>query len=201
MSGRGRCKRCGQPIYWGTSPYNPDKSFPFDDADETESHFESCAANEYVTDGYGQRQRVTQCKTCHARVFWETTPRGARRPMDADDVFTCHFDTCAGETPEEAARRERQSRWDTEEPAAAGSRYQNGAASNSRPPTVYSRKNPGTYADWLRELGLSSPVTKETITSAFRKLCMTHHPDMGGQAADFIRLKWCYDHAKEWVRL
>jgi hypothetical protein len=189
MAGWGRCRRCGARIYWGTSPYNPDKAFPFDDEDESESHFETCGANEYVTDAGGERQRVGQCKACKGKVFFETTWSGARRPMDVDDVYSCHFDTCPGEP----------ARYEQREDIFGGRRGAPRPEPEPASAMAYSRRNPGTMSDWMRDLMISPPLSRELITSSFRKLCMTHHPDMGGTNAAFIRLKWAYDRLKEQV--
>jgi hypothetical protein len=169
MAGWGRCRSCQARIWWGTSPFDSSRAFPFNDQDESESHFQTCAAQEWVTDSEDQRQRVSKCRACGERVWWQTTFRGRRRPMNCDgDVGTdeCHFDTCAGE------------------PVGATTTF---------PEPEYV----ADIDLWLGELGLKQPVTLADITSAFRALAMRHHPDMGGSTSDFIRIKLAFDRCKE----
>ena len=86
----------------------------------------------------------------------------------ASDV--CHFDTCLGQSVGAAAEPE---------PVAA------------EPVDIYD------IDPWLAQLGLRQPVTLDEITSAFRALAMRHHPDMGGNASDFIRIRLAFDRCKE----
>lgn len=171
MAGWSTCRSCHQRIWWGTAPFDSNRNWPFDDQDEQVQHFETCPAIDRVTHSAGTTHRVSQCRACGARVWWDTTPRGKRRPMNVEgDVASqaCHFDTCPGEPV------------DTERP--------------SEPALV------GAVPDielWLSQLGLSYPSSLEQITAAFRKLAMRHHPDMGGQSSEFIRIKLAFDRCKE----
>lgn len=186
MAGWGRCRNCKQPIWWGTSPYGSGKAFPFDDQDEKLSHFLSCAAQEWVQDATGARHTVGKCKACGAKVWWQTIPSGKRRPMniegDAASLEDCHFDTCEGESV-----------------AAGGQRIdydQVWAQAHGR-----TANEPDSIAAiaglWLANLGLSWPTTKLEVIGAFRKLSLTYHPDMGGTASDFIRIKLARDRLVE----
>lgn len=47
----------------------------------------------------------------------------------------------------------------------------------------------------LKFLGLSRGATKDDVKRAYRKLAKKHHPDMGGNEKDFIKLKEHYDYA------
>jgi hypothetical protein len=47
----------------------------------------------------------------------------------------------------------------------------------------------------LALLGLGPTATLEEIKRAFRRLALTTHPDRGGSAAAFIRVKWAHDEA------
>jgi hypothetical protein len=47
----------------------------------------------------------------------------------------------------------------------------------------------------LMALGLSTRATLDEIKSAFRRLTWTVHPDLGGNAADFVKLRWNYEEA------
>lgn len=42
-------------------------------------------------------------------------------------------------------------------------------------------------------LGVSSKASKEEIKRAYHKLCLIHHPDKGGNAETFIRIKSAYE--------
>ncbi len=177
MSGWATCRNCHQRIWWGSAPFDSSRNWPFDDQDEQTQHVDTCSAIDRVIDAAGNTHRVSKCRACGERVWWDTTPRGKRRPMNisggrlggenrASDV--CHFDTCPGE-PVGAAS----------EPAAA---------------------QPFDVVDidlWLAELGLKQPVTLQEIISAYRTLAYKHHPDMGGNASDFIRIKLARDRCLE----
>lgn len=41
-------------------------------------------------------------------------------------------------------------------------------------------------------LGLPTTATPEQVTAAWRKLCMIHHPDRGGNAVDFCDIRRAY---------
>lgn len=179
MAGWGRCRRCAGKIWWGTSPYDSSRVFPFDDDDEQQSHFETCAAQEWVTDSQGGRHRVSTCRACKAKVWWDTTHNGKRRPMDVEGTaatWTCHLETCVGVTPGSS----------DETYDAAWARQAQTTTSLASPTAL-----------WLSELGLSPPCTLEKVTKTFRRLALTHHPDMGGTVADFVRIRMAYDRLKQ----
>lgn len=46
--------------------------------------------------------------------------------------------------------------------------------------------------DW-KILGLVPPKTKEQIKKKYRKLCLKHHPDKGGNSQDFIKITDSYN--------
>lgn len=176
MAGWGVCRRCSARIWWGSNPDGSGRAFPFDDQDEQQSHFATCRAQKWVTDLKGERHSVSTCRACGAEVWWDSTFRGRRRPMDIEgDVAsqTCHFDTCAGEPPSEAYDR----------PAAAYVADQSDVAL------------------WLGELGLPLTADMDQVTRQFRKLAMRHHPDMGGDASEFIRIKLAYDRLRDLIEV
>jgi len=171
MSGWSTCKSCHQRIWWGAAPFDSSRAWPFDDQAEQSQHFDTCTAVDRVVDQAGSAHRVSKCRACGERVWWTVTARGKRRPMNVNGNATseeCHFDTCLGEPAGVAS-----------EPVAA------------QPFGIYN------IDPWLAQLGLRQPVTLEEITSAFRGLAMRHHPDMGGNASDFIRIKLAFDRCKE----
>lgn len=47
--------------------------------------------------------------------------------------------------------------------------------------------------DWWEVLGVQSTATKPEIISAFRALARVHHPDAGGDAGTFKRLRQAYE--------
>jgi curved DNA-binding protein CbpA len=49
----------------------------------------------------------------------------------------------------------------------------------------------------LTILGLGPTATLAEIKRAFRRLALATHPDRGGSAAAFIRIKWAHDEALE----
>lgn len=178
MAGYGRCRNCGRRIWWGTSPYDSSRAFPFDDQDEEQSHFETCPGVKRVTDEDGNTYRVSHCRACHAEVWWETTARGARRPMNVDGstaTWECHFDTCEGQ-PAGAERPDPEPQRHAHDPRTASAPYE--------------------VRLWLPDLELAWPCNVTDVTSAFRRLALIHHPDMGGNASDFIRIKLAYDRLK-----
>lgn len=48
---------------------------------------------------------------------------------------------------------------------------------------------------WWDVLGVESTADKATITNAYRALARVHHPDAGGSADDFKRLRAAYEAA------
>ena len=46
--------------------------------------------------------------------------------------------------------------------------------------------------DW-KILGLVPPKTKEELKKKYRKLCLKHHPDKGGNSQDFIKITDSYN--------
>ncbi len=48
---------------------------------------------------------------------------------------------------------------------------------------------------WYDVLGVAATATKTEIVNAFKALTKVHHPDVGGDADDFKRLKAAYDEA------
>ena len=177
MAGWGTCRRCRARIWWGSNPDGSGRAFPFDDSDEQQSHFRTCNAQKWVTDLHGEQHSVSTCRACGAAVWWETTYRGRRRPMDVrgdEATVECHFDTCPGEPSVDYASR----------PAAA---------------VVLADRSDVEL--WLGELGLPATADMDQVTRQFRKLAMEHHPDMGGAASEFIRIKLAYDRLKDLIEL
>jgi hypothetical protein len=50
-------------------------------------------------------------------------------------------------------------------------------------------RNPSDYA----VLGLAPGATRQAIDAAFRRLAQRHHPDKGGDAAEFVRIRQARD--------
>jgi len=182
VAGWGTCKHCRQRIWWGANPNGSGKAFPFDDQDEQQVHFNTCSATQWVQVN-GQRQRVSACRSCGAKVWWETTPNGKRRPMNVisspifgdDASLECHFDTCTAGVAS----------------AAPGARHEWNPTPNALP-----SREPDISV-WLGVLGLTYPSSLEQVTRAFRALAMRTHPDMGGTTADFVRVKLAFDRCKD----
>lgn len=170
MAGWATCRNCHQRIWWGSAPFDSSRHWPFDDQDEQIQHFDTCAAVERVSDVLGNTYRVDKCRACGERVWWGTTFRGKRRPMNISAAGwasdECHFDTCPGEPP-------------------------------SATPSAAQPVGTDDIVLWLTHLGLAYPATLEQVTRAFRGLAMRHHPDMGGDASEFIRVKLAFDRCKE----
>lgn len=184
MAGWGRCRRCGEDIWWGANPDGSGRAFPFDDDDEDQSHFESCAAQEWVRDDAGERHSVGHCRACDARVWWQTTRSGKRRPMDVDGSvasWECHFDTCRARATDDARAADRE------------------AADRARRTRYASPLAPYEVRLWLPDLEMTWPCTFAAVTSGFRQLAMRHHPDLGGQASEFIRIRLAYDALKKYA--
>ena len=54
-------------------------------------------------------------------------------------------------------------------------------------------KNEDISIDW-KNLNLIPPKTKQEIKKSYRRLCLTHHPDKGGKAVDFVRITDSYNN-------
>ncbi|MEO5726522.1 MAG: J domain-containing protein [Byssovorax sp.] len=68
----------------------------------------------------------------------------------------------------------------------------------SPPPRESPRRRPAGVppgSSPLTMLGLGPAATLEEIKRAFRRLALATHPDRGGSAAAFIRVKWAHDEA------
>jgi hypothetical protein len=53
----------------------------------------------------------------------------------------------------------------------------------------------------LQVLGLSPPVTRDEIRTAFLNLARVHHPDAGGDAEAFVRIESAYRSALLWAEM
>jgi hypothetical protein len=51
----------------------------------------------------------------------------------------------------------------------------------------------GNSRFWWEILGVQPEATRAAIVNAFRALCKVHHPDVGGDAADFVWLQAAYE--------
>lgn len=198
MSGLGTCRDCGEWIYWQT--YEGDdgkqKHVPFDEPGFFTLHWATCTEQDYVVGFDGGTYRVQQCRDCREPVYWPDTltRNGKKRPFDCfmdgdnwvEDYGTCHFDTCrekVGVTNNWRAQDRHRAR-------------------TSAPPPRPEPEQPALYYRlklWLPDLGLSWPCCKADVMSAFRKKALETHPDMGGSAAAFIRVKRAYDALKDLV--
>ena len=198
MSGLGACRDCGAWIYWQeyTDDAGKRRHVPYDEPGFFTMHWATCAAAEYI-DVDGELLQVTVCKKCKEPVYWETTARGRRRPMDCyqdiDDVWhpdrECHFATCSA------------THTDTNNWRAQDRRTYRPHEKGRTPPGQPKQPQTADYRIrlWLPDLGLIWPCTQGDIKQAFRKLALVTHPDMGGNAEAFIRVKRAYDALKELV--
>ncbi len=182
MSDWGRCKHCREPIFWGVNPKSG-RPFPYDDEDEDCAHFDSCEGVQRVADPTtGRFEQVTTCRECGASVFWSTTYRGRRRPMDLRDGVPngwCHWDTCRGASGRQYRDRDEATQ-----------------QQRTRPPTwmIELQSNLGV-------LELTWPCTRTDMKVAFRRLALQRHPDTGGEHSKFIELKRAYDRTIELMDL
>lgn len=55
-------------------------------------------------------------------------------------------------------------------------------------------------ANWWEVLGVKAEADKQAIINAYRALAKVHHPDAGGSADDFKRLREAYDRGLEGKR-
>ena len=149
----------------------------------------------------GNTYRVTKCSTCKHSVYWETTARGKRRPMDVfqdedtneyEPAGVCHFETCTGQR--------------------SGANFRNGDSYSGSQRKQQTAEEPASkkreeihdweqkrLEPWLKDLKLTWPVTQVDITTAFRKLALETHPDMGGSDQAFIAVKRAYDQLRKMV--
>lgn len=56
-------------------------------------------------------------------------------------------------------------------------------------------KIPSFRGDCLTTLGLSLPVTAKDVKRAYKRLALKTHPDLGGDAAEFIKVNQAYESA------
>jgi hypothetical protein len=54
-------------------------------------------------------------------------------------------------------------------------------------------KNRHVSVHW-KNLNLIPPKSKQEIKKSYRRLCLTHHPDKGGKAIDFVRITDSYNN-------
>jgi hypothetical protein len=66
-------------------------------------------------------------------------------------------------------------------------------------PTTSAHSDPAR-PDFMVNLGLVPPYTVEDVQMAYREKAKDVHPDRGGVAGDFIRLKESYERALEYLR-
>ena len=204
MSGLGTCRDCGEWIYWGQVETEfGTKNVPYSDSNQTTMHWEDCANQDYVTDRLGNMYRVQKCKDCGHSVYWETTARGRKRPMDvfADEdtgEFTpageCHFETCVGQAT--GGNWRQQDFDDKKRKQEADSRKADRERAGAQREEIHDweikRLEP-----WLKDLKLTWPCTQVDVTSAFRKQALETHPDMGGSDRAFIKIKVAYDQLRK----
>jgi DnaJ domain len=58
----------------------------------------------------------------------------------------------------------------------------------------------GSIPPCLVTLGLGRDADLEQVKASFRRLALVHHPDKGGEAAEFQRIKRAYDQALAYLR-
>jgi hypothetical protein len=205
VSGLSTCRDCGQWIYWGEIEGRDGvkRSVPYSDSAHERIHWEDCTAQTMVTDELGDSYRVTKCKQCQHSVYWETTPRGKRRPMDVfmdedteeyEPAGVCHFETCTG--------RSTSNNWRSQDQPYSGRKKQETAGSGSGSTAGSSRQEVHDWEvkrlePWLKDLKLTWPCQPADVTRAFRRLALETHPDMGGSDAAFIKVKRAYDQARK----
>jgi preprotein translocase subunit Sec63 len=52
-----------------------------------------------------------------------------------------------------------------------------------------------TTANWWNILGVSQNASLTEVKHAYREMCKTHHPDVGGNESDFVRITEAYEQA------
>ena len=57
-----------------------------------------------------------------------------------------------------------------------------------------------TREDLYEVLGVSKSANDDEIRKAYRKLCLTHHPDKGGDEEVFKRIKLAYEILSDFIR-
>ena len=58
----------------------------------------------------------------------------------------------------------------------------------------------GSFPPCLATLGLGRDADLEQVKASYRRLALVHHPDKGGEAAEFQRIKRAYDQALAFLR-
>jgi DnaJ domain len=59
----------------------------------------------------------------------------------------------------------------------------------------------GSVPPCLVTLGLGRDSDLEQVKASYRRLALVHHPDRGGEAGEFQRIKRAYDQALAYLRL
>ena len=58
----------------------------------------------------------------------------------------------------------------------------------------------GSIPPCLVTLGLDRDADLEQVKASYRRLALVHHPDKGGEPAEFHRIKRAYDQALVFLR-
>jgi curved DNA-binding protein CbpA len=58
----------------------------------------------------------------------------------------------------------------------------------------------GSIPPCLAALGLGRDADLEQVKASYRRLALVHHPDKGGEPAEFQRIKRAYDLALAFLR-
>jgi hypothetical protein len=66
-------------------------------------------------------------------------------------------------------------------------------------PTVKVQPGPIACPPCLAALGLSADATLDQVKAMFRRLAWSMHPDVGGNAGDFVKLRRDYEQAVHWT--
>ena len=128
-----------------------------------------------------QREREEQEGT----DYWKTTQPKAQS----------FFDWSESERAAEAARRDEELRRAAEE-ARRGREEMNRLLEEH----VAQMGGSGSIPPCLVTLGLDRDADLEQVKASYRRLALVHHPDKGGEPAEFHRIKRAYDQALVFLR-
>ena len=152
-----------------------------------------------ATESDWQRRRQEEWDERHGRWAREQCEREEREGTDSwkatQPKTQSFFDWSEKERAAEAALRAEERRQAAEE-----ARRRREEMNRLLEEHVAHMGGPGSVPSCLATLGLGRDADLEQVKASYRRLALVHHPDRGGEAAEFQRIKRAYDRALAYLR-